>query len=1072
MPRAEQQAEEQVSLSPDKILEILRREPGLLLELKKLLVKQAYEEGRILEPEDLTDEVVFTMVQHDPNFRVMATQQIVARRYIRLLPKQGETPRPQASADASAAASTFGNRQPQPPQPKDNGNVASPRSQTLLRADATQTGNANGPDASAAGISADQLPSLVAAAKSSGLLSEDVSPEQVQGMLSEAGGGTGDSAPDLENSEERRSTPPRPKSSPVPGTPLTPPKDATLRHRANPYADVPSLYDLYQQVSTQTDPLERFGMQIFRNGTGNFEQLPMDLPAGPDYVLGTGDGLKVDLWGSVSQRLQRVVDRSGRITLPEVGNVEVAGRTLGDVQHLVQAVLRTQYRDVQADVSIARIRAVRVYVVGDVQRPGAYDISSLSTPLNAVFSAGGPTNIGSMRLVRHYRSKQLVQEVDIYDLLLHGVHGNVLPMDSGDTILVPSIGPQVTVQGMVRRPAIYELVGETSLAEALELAGGVLPTGTLRHVEVERLEAHMRRTMLRLDIPDGKSREDIDKALTDFKVQDGDTIRISPILSYTEKTVFLDGHVFHPGKYAYSDGMQVADLIKSYSDLLPEPSRRHAEIIRLEPPDYRPRVISFNLADVLEHKSDLPLKPFDTIRIFGRYDFEDLPMVAVSGAVRNPGEHRTNGETHIRDAIYLAGGASPDAELQDTQVFRKTSDGKLRVISVNLQKALAGDAMENIVVQPTDRIIVHRNLRRADPPTVYVRGEVANPGRYPLAEGMTAAQLVQLAGGLKRSAFSETADLSRYPVQNGKRVVGDHQEVAIAKALSGDEAADVTLRDGDVLSIRQVAGWNDIGAAVTVKGEVLHPGTYGIREGERLSSVIRRAGGFRTGAYPQGAVLEREQVRELAEKNRRRLIERLETGEGIQLSKGALLSATTGGPSEQGQLVSAVLRQRQEALTTLKSESASGRLVININNTIGSWTNTPADLELRQGDTIFVPKKPTFVLISGQVNNATAISYTPGKNAGWYLRQAGGLTQLANKKGIFIIRANGAVVSQQPGLTSGLFSGGVMDIGMQPGDTIVVPERINGAGSTVKNLLNAAQMMSSLAIAARVATSF
>jgi len=353
---------------------------------------------------------------------------------------------------------------------------------------------------------------------------------------------------------------------------------------------------------------------------------------------------------------------------------------------------------------------------------------------------------------------------------------------------------------------------------------------------------------------------------------------------------------------------------------------------------------------------------------------------------------------------------------------------------------------------------------------VYIRGEVANPGKYPLGEGMTASQLVQLAGGFKRSAYTETADLSRYPVQNGKRVVGDHEEVHIALALSGESGADITLHDGDVLSIRQVAGWKDIGAAVTVSGEVLHPGTYGIREGERLSSVIRRAGGFRPGAYPQGSVLEREQVREIAEKNRNRLINRIESGEGINLSKGALASAAFGGQSEQGQLLSTVMRQRQEALDTLKNESASGRLVININYDIGSWANTSADIEARGGDTLFVPKKPSFVLVTGQVNNSTAISYAPGRNAGWYLRQAGGTVGTANKKGIFIIRANGAVVARDS--TSGWWNGSVLETPMQPGDTVVVPEKINGGGATIKNLLNAAQMASSLAIAARVATSF
>jgi protein involved in polysaccharide export with SLBB domain len=168
-------------------------------------------------------------------------------------------------------------------------------------------------------------------------------------------------------------------------------------------------------MGRRSPTLVRFGDDVFHNGTGNFDQLPMDLPVGPDYVLGPGDSVSINLWGGVSQRLRRVVDGEGRIALPEAGFVQVSGRSLGDVQRLVQTSLQSQFRDVQADVSLARLRTIRIYVVGDVERAGAYDISSLSTPLNAVFMAGGPTSRGSLRTLRHYRGNMLVQEVDVYD---------------------------------------------------------------------------------------------------------------------------------------------------------------------------------------------------------------------------------------------------------------------------------------------------------------------------------------------------------------------------------------------------------------------------------------------------------------------------------------------------------------------------------------------------------------------------------------------------------------------------------------------------------------------------------
>src|SRR5208283_4980551 len=178
-----------------------------------------------------------------------------------------------------------------------------------------------------------------------------------------------------------------------------------MLHRHSPYPTLPSLQDLYSQFSSSETKLKRFGSDVFRYGTGNADELPMDLPAGPDYVLGPGDGIVLNLWGSVSQRLNRTVDRQGQVALPEAGTITVAGETIAQAQEMIRKALGEQYRNICVEISLARLRTERIYVVGDVQRPGAYDISSLSTPMNALYAAGGPTSRGSLRTVRHYRGK-------------------------------------------------------------------------------------------------------------------------------------------------------------------------------------------------------------------------------------------------------------------------------------------------------------------------------------------------------------------------------------------------------------------------------------------------------------------------------------------------------------------------------------------------------------------------------------------------------------------------------------------------------------------------------------------
>lgn len=835
--------------------------------------------------------------------------------------------------------------------------------------------------------------------------------------------------------------------------PKSAPSAPELVRAANPYNDIPSLYDMYIQAVPRPTIPRRFGMEVFQNGTRDSQLIPMDLPAGPDYVVGPGDGLSINLWGGpTTQRINRVVDREGRVSLPEVGPILVSGKSLADVQESVQKLLRTEFRRVSADISLSRLRTIRIYEVGDVAEPGAYDVSSLSTPLNALFMAGGPTQKGSLRIVKHYRGGQLIEVVDLYDLLLHGVKSNMGRLENGDTVLVPTIGPQVTVEGMVRRPAIYELKDEKSLANVLELAGGLLPTATLRHIEVQRLSAHEKQTMLSFDLPEVDSDSEVTKKLEAFEIHDGDRIRVFPIAPYNQDAVYLEGHVARPGRYSYRTDMRVTDIISSYKDLLPEPANQYAEIIRLNAPDFHPSVESFNLTDALANPTKSPvLHAMDTVRIFSRFDFENPPSVSVWGDVRSPGTYRSSGEIRLSDAVHLAGGLSPDAKTEDAQVFRYLADGKSKIFSVNLSAALEGDPVANIVLQPRDRLLIHRNTDAIEPLSVYIQGDVGKPGRYPLTTNMTVADLIRVGGGLKASADTQSADLTKYQWVEKGQLTGEHQSIQIGAALAGESSANLALSNGDVLTIRQLPGWNDLGASITVKGEVKHPGTYGIRPGERLSSVLQRAGGFQEGAYVRGAILERAQVRELQTKEQTQLMLRVK-----DLQNNVELLPE--GDANQKRAKENALRQYQNALTQLGTNTPVGRVTVRISPEVSRWKNTSADLEVRAGDILVVPKQPSFVMVTGQVFNPTAVSYRPGKSAKWYLSQSGGPTAVANKRAIFVIRADGSVI----GAKESLWSGQSLNAVLQPGDTIVVPEKAIGGGVQWQTVFLAAQVASSV----------
>lgn len=913
-----------VVLSATQIMTILEERPEVVVELKSFLADMLQQQGTSIQPDAITDEALYNQISSSPQVRASITAFLRSRGFV------SDEDLQTAALTSGASSLQSGAGQMQTPLL-----MGSPLSSQIQSAEPglTQPGQT---------LSANNLPETNAAL-----------------------------AQRLSASSETTS----PQNRNVNGTHTSTDEPQVLRQPA-PY-NLMSMRDLYTQIPSSPERLKRFGSEVFVNRsfanamrTGSASSTsPLDVPIGPDYVVGPGDTLNIELWGGITQTLPRVVDREGRIMLPESGVVQVAGLALSRAESVIEAALQKQFRNAHVAVTVARLRTVRIYFVGDVQRPGAYDISSLASPLNALYAAGGPTATGSLRVLRHLRNDRLIGEIDLYDFLLRGVRRDDDRLEGGDTLLVPPAGPQVAVYGSVKRPAIYELRNEKNLAAVLDDAGGVTVAAALGHITVERIDAHQQRETVGLDLGSTEDSDAAQAAIASFEVKDGDRVRVAPILPYSERVVYLEGHVVRPGRVSYRDGLRLSDVLHSYQDLLPEPAAQ-GEIVRLVPPDLHAETIEFSVPDTLIGNFNLPLQPFDTVRLFGRY--------------------------------------------------------------------------------------------QRDPPDVTVNGEVQRPGSYALSEGMTAAQLVRMAGGFKRDALLSDADLISYQVANGVQAVGERRDLRIGDAVLKDNRDDdAPLKPGDVLTIHQITGWNDIGASIVIEGEVGHPGSYGFQQGEHLSDLLRRAGGFRETAYPEGAVLTRPEVRTLEEKSREELIRQIETS-----SAAARLSPNIGG-SDQSSTLQMIQQQQEQVLARLRSQPASGRLVIRIGPNIDSWAGTPADIEVRSGDELRVPKKPGFVLITGQVYNAAAITFAPGKSAGWYLQRAGGATQIANRKEIFVIRANGSVIGRRSG---GYWrSDDVLSTRLDPGDVIVVPQKIIGASQVWRNLLSTAQIAASIAITAAVA---
>jgi protein involved in polysaccharide export with SLBB domain len=907
---SQQQLNTHGSLTATQIISILQQKPELVPELKQLVADQLQQQGTTIQADSITDEMLFNQIQTNPALRANITMWLRVRGYV--------SP---DDMDRLLARAPY----------EDDNQQSLPTSSPLDKLSLSADDRAQSESASAIGAQA--LPDDAASAA------------RAKGTTPATGRPT--------TKTENKSVTDEPESL----------------HLPTPY-NLRSLRDLYSQVPPDSVKLKRFGSEVFTNrnaltggGLAN-RTTPVDLPIGPDYVLGAGDGLTINLWGGISQNFTRVIDREGKIALPEAGSLVVAGLTLQQARSSIESALKQQYHNAQVDVTIGRLRTVRVYVVGDVQRPGAYDVSSLSTPLNAIYEAGGPTSVGSLRIVRHYRGQQLVREVDLYDFFLHGERMDDERLQAGDTLLIPPSGPQVAIFGMVKRPAIYELKGNATLKDVLDNAGGVTVAAALNHITIDRIDPNKQRETVSLESSATDTPQATLSQIASFAVKDGDRVHVAAILPYSERAIYVEGHVARPGKLPYRDGMQLTDVIHSYQDLLPEPAAK-GDIVRLIAPDFHPETIPFDLADALIGNTSITLQPFDTIRIRGRYE--------------------------------------------------------------------------------------------VDAPHVVIRGEVLRPGSYALSQDMTPMKLVTMAGGYKRDALLTNADLASYTIENGEKVITERTEIPIGS----DGFAHASLKSGDILTIHQLSGWNDIGASVILEGEVTYPGSYGLQEGEHLSSVLRRASGLRDTAYAAGAVLIRTQVKELEEKTKVQLINQIES-----TPAAARVAPSLGNAQEQAQLVQAATQQQAQVLQRLKTQPVSGRLVIHINADINSWANTPADIEMHTGDVLTVPKRPGFVLVSGQVYNASAITYVPGKEASWYLRRAGGTNDVASRKDIFVIRANGSVIGRRSGEW---YNSNVLSTRMDPGDVIVVPVKIIGGSLFWKNLLAIAQISSSIAFTAGIA---
>jgi polysaccharide biosynthesis/export protein len=674
--------------------------------------------------------------------------------------------------------------------------------------------------------------------------------------------------------------------------------------------------------------LSQFGYQLF-SGSPNTFTPAADIPVPPEYVLGPGDELQMQFYGSRDDSMNLVIDREGVIELPKVGALTLVGLSFVQAKALIAEQVRQKMIGVTASVTMGRLRSIRVFVLGDAEHPGSYLISGLSTISHALFSAGGVSKKGSLRHIQLKRNSKVVKELDLYDFLLKGNSRGDERLLPGDVIFIPPVGAVIGVAGQVNRPAIYELRAEKTAQEITEMAGGVLADADLKHLQIDRLSQAGDRNILDFDFKQST------------KIQNGDILMLFAVPGMRTDTVGLLGHIKRPGQYGLAKDMKLSSLINSVDDLLPGAFLDYALIQRTDP-------ISRNVA---------------TLRV-------SLDRLLVKQ------DKHADVALQADDQVY---------------VFSKSSIDPLNVVSIF--------------------------------------GQIVNPGQYPYAEKMRLIDLVLAAGGPNEQSYLKVAELTRYEVIDGKRRQSSHIEVNLADALAGNADANILMMPHDELLIRTISNWRST-TSMSVQGEVKYPATYSVTEGEHLSDILVRAGGYTDEAYLRAAVFTRQSVRAEQQKQIEELAKRTEAEvarmeDSVGALKDDLLRTRQIGKLEAAKRIA----------DQMKSVRATGRIVIELAD-IEKLKGTSFDLTLRDGDNLYVPKRPDEVQVLGEVYNQTAFVYQKDVSGADYLAMAGGATRSGDAQHTYVIRANGMLDV----VNKGWF--GVKSIAVEPGDSIVVPQEV------------------------------
>lgn len=746
--------------------------------------------------------------------------------------------------------------------------------------------------------------------------------------------------------------------------------------------------------NTTGKALPIFGSSLFGEVPSVFAPV-QNIPVTPDYVLGPGDELLIRVWGAIDVDVRRFIDRNGQINIPKVGTFSMAGIRIGEAESYLQTKIGRVFRNFELNVTIGQLRSVQIFVVGHARQPGTYTLPSLSTLVNALFASGGPSANGSMRRIQLKRAGKLVTELDLYDFLARGDRTGDERLQSGDVVIIPSVGSRVAVTGAFAIPAVYELKQTRAiLSDVLELGGGVGVTTSVAKATRERIDKARTSPRVIEEITLGERGANVE-------IQDGDIITLLPISPRFDNAVTLKGNVANPMRYPWKKGMRISDLLPDKENLIPlsywkkqnegvgssrllrrEVNWDYATIQRLQPNQLTTRLISFRLDMAINGNAseNLELFPGDIVTIY------------------SPDEIPPKTEQSVTIVGSLVGGNSRFVWRPGMRIKDLIPSTDWLIDKYDYWTNLKSDGHK------TDINWGHANIRR------------------------------QVVSDLS---------VTTIPFDLGSAV------------LQGDSINNLLLQSGDEVLIYSKSeisiSPSKQARYIRLEGEVAAPGVYLAKPGETLRQLVFRTGGVTSDAHVHAAEFVRESTRILQQARLNESADQYERA----ISQAASQNTRNVLSVEDAAGQSASLHAQKELLTRMRAIKATGRVVLEVPVDAAGLVGIP-DIALEDGDRFFVPGYISSVNVMGSVYNSNSYVYRPGRSVSDYLALAGGVTSDGDDDELYVVHANGSVTSKrQSGWLLSALSGRIVE----PGDTIIAPVKIERTNRWTKELKDWTQIL-------------